>query len=104
MKRRYGKELSAIIWGIMILSALTANQAFAWGSATHAYIDDHIGRKRPLRNYNEIYGGMAPDVFNFLFGNPAMPYLYAVTHYQGCPDDYLNSGMTLTPSCQKRCL
>jgi hypothetical protein len=89
MKKGHGIKLSAIVCGIMILCALTSGQAFAWGSATHAYIDDHLGRKGPLRNLNEIYGGMAPDVFNFLFNNPAAPYLYAVTHYQGYPDDYL---------------
>jgi len=90
MKREYGKKLSAVVMGVIIVSAFMVNQAFAWGSATHAYIDDHVGRKGPVRNLNEIYGGMAPDVFNFLFGNPAMRYLYTVTHYQGYPDDYLN--------------
>jgi len=90
MKDGYWKRMSAIIIGLILVSALMVSQAFAWGSATHAYIDDHLGRKAPLRNLNEIYGGMAPDVFNFLFGNPAMAYLYTVTHYQAYPDDYLN--------------
>jgi len=90
MKDGYWKRMSALIIGLILVSALMVSQAFAWGSATHAYIDDHLGRKAPLRNLNEIYGGMAPDVFNFLFGNPAMAYLYTVTHYQMYPDDYLN--------------
>jgi hypothetical protein len=58
-------------------------QAHAWGSATHAYIDDRIGKQGPLRNLNEIYGGMAPDVFNYLFDHPDwLEYLYLETHYE----------------------
>jgi hypothetical protein len=78
---------------MVLVSGLMVSEAFAWGSATHAYIDDHLGRKGPVRNLNEIYGGMAPDVFNFLFDNPnMMAYLYRVTHYQNqeYPDSYLN--------------
>jgi hypothetical protein len=57
-------------------------QAYGWGSATHAYIDDHLGKKGPLRNLNEIYGGMAPDLFNYLFDTPEwIEYLYNETHY-----------------------
>lgn len=61
---------------------LGVTQAYGWGSATHAYIDDHLGKKGPLRNLNEIYGGMAPDVFNYLFTNlDWLNYLYMETHY-----------------------
>jgi hypothetical protein len=61
---------------------LGVSQAFGWGSATHAYIDDHLGKKGPLRNLNEIYGSMAPDVFNYLFQNLGwLNYLYMETHY-----------------------
>ena len=35
-----------------------------------------------MRNLNEIYGGMAPDVFNYLFSNIEwLDYLYNETHY-----------------------
>jgi hypothetical protein len=62
---------------------LGVGQALGWGSATHAYIDDRLGRKAPLRNLNEIYGGMAPDVFNYLFEHPDwIEYLYMETHYE----------------------
>jgi hypothetical protein len=72
--------------GVVILSVIffTSN-AFPWGSATHAYIDDKIGKKLPLKNLNEIYGGMAPDIFNFypevLVSGTAYNYLYLQTHY-----------------------
>jgi hypothetical protein len=72
--------------GVIILSMIffTSN-AFPWGSATHAYIDDKIGKSLPLRNLNEIYGGMAPDIFNFypqvLDTNSPYFALYMQTHY-----------------------
>lgn len=61
-----------------LLSFATA--AFPWGSATHAYIDGKIG-KRLLFDAQERYGGMGPDLFNFMFTNPALAtYLYGQTH------------------------
>jgi hypothetical protein len=83
MKRSYGKRLSAIVIGAILVSFTLSSQAFAWGSATHAYIDDHLGKKGPLRNLNEMYGGMATDVFNYLFVNlDWLNYLYMETHYE----------------------
>lgn len=93
MKTKYIKKLSAIAFGIALMLTLGMGQAFGWGSAVHAYIDDQIGKKAPVRNLNEVYGAMAADTFNFLFSNFSMlQYLYAVTHYQGIgyADDYLN--------------
>jgi hypothetical protein len=72
--------------GVIILSMIffTSN-AFPWGSATHAYIDDKIGKSLPLRNLNEIYGGMAVDIFNFysdaLVEDTPYYYLYGQAHY-----------------------
>jgi hypothetical protein len=77
---------ACVSMGVVILSVIffTSN-AFPWGSATHAYIDDKIGKKLPLKNLNEIYGGMAPDIFNFypevLVPTTAYYYLYTQTHY-----------------------
>jgi hypothetical protein len=82
MKRGYGKKLSAIAIGVILATFIFASQAFAWGSATHAYIDDRLGKQGPVRNLNEIYGGMATDVFNYLFDNLQwLEYLYMETHY-----------------------
>ena len=64
---------------LMLLSL--SSEAFAWSAATHAYIEDHLGKKRGLDNGNEIYGGMVPDVFNYLFDYPNyLGYLYNETH------------------------
>jgi hypothetical protein len=61
---------------------LCVTQVYGWGSATHAYIDDRLGKQGPLRNLNEIYGGIATDVFNYLFVNlDWLNYLYMETHY-----------------------
>jgi hypothetical protein len=91
MKTKGIKKLSVMVFGMAMFLALTMGQAYGWGSATHAYIDDHIGKKGPVRNLNEMYGAMAPDVFNFLFSNMnMMKYLYTVTHYRLYPDDYLH--------------
>lgn len=77
------KKLSAMSVGTILLFALLSSQAFAWGSATHAYIDDRLGKQGPLRNLNEIYGGMAPDAFNYLFDHlDWLNYLYIETHYE----------------------
>jgi len=82
MKKGHWKP-SAIVIGVILGSVLMINQVFAWGSATHAYIDDHLGKKGPVRNLNEIYGGMAPDVFNYLFSKLNwLNYLYYETHYE----------------------
>ena len=62
---------------ISLCSTLTlfffqVQSGFCWGSAVHAYIADHLGKKAPLLNLNEVYGAMAPDVFNYMFDNPAL--------------------------------
>lgn len=82
MKRGHGKRLSAMIIGAILAIFILSSQAFAWGSATHAYIDDRLGKQGPIRNLNEIYGGMATDVFSYLFVNlDWLNYLYIETHY-----------------------
>lgn len=85
MKARGITKAVAAVAVIFLVMASAVPEVFAWGSATHAYIDDHLGtgNKSPLRNMNEIYGGMAPDVFNYLFEHITdwYPYLYKQTHY-----------------------
>jgi hypothetical protein len=85
MKARGKTKAVAAVAVILLVMASAVPEVFAWGSATHAYIDDHlgVGKKSPLRNINEIYGGMAPDVFNYLFEHITdwYPYLYTQTHY-----------------------
>jgi hypothetical protein len=55
--------------------------AFAWGSATHAYIETHLTNKGPILMINQVYGGMGADVFNYMFETPAeMTWLSNETH------------------------
>jgi 3D (Asp-Asp-Asp) domain-containing protein len=80
---KISKIKRALISSGMICLALVflASDAFPWGYATHAYIDDHIGENRRLINLDEIYGGMAPDIFNYMFDNPEyLGYLSYQTH------------------------
>jgi hypothetical protein len=67
---------------IFVTLVLFSSQAYPWGSLTHAYIADHIGKTWGLRNVNEIYGAMVPDVFNYVFGlAPTLDsYLRGYTH------------------------
>lgn len=84
MKTR--KFRKACVSMVVVLSViLFTSDAFPWGSATHAYIANKIGKDSPLRNLNEIYGAMAADIFNFYpeVLDPKSPYyhLYLQTHY-----------------------
>ena len=54
---------------------LVPSQAWAWGSATHAYIADRLGSTQGLTNLNEIYGAMALDTFNYPYPFDS-PYQY----------------------------
>jgi hypothetical protein len=51
---------------LVITLGLVPSQAWAWGSATHAYIADRLGSTQGETNLNEIYGAMALDTFNSL--------------------------------------
>jgi hypothetical protein len=77
---RMKKELLVLGMIFLMVFVLTTG-AFAWSAATHAYIEDHLGKKGGLDNGNEIYGGLVPDIFNYLFNDPAyLDYLYGQTH------------------------
>jgi hypothetical protein len=81
MKRRKTEKTFLTIGLIFLALVFFTTDAFSWGSATHAYIDDHLGKKANLRNMNEIYGGMSPDIFNYMFESPYLQDLYITTHY-----------------------
>jgi hypothetical protein len=60
-----------VVMGIICLGLmLSSSEAFSWGFATHAYMDDHLGKKGGRNNLSEIYGGVMPDLFNTLFDYP----------------------------------
>ncbi len=85
MNRHKLQKFCALLGAVILLVVFSTSNAFSWGSATHAYIDDQIGKKLPLQNLNEIYGGMAADIFNFypdvLQDGTANNYMYIQTHY-----------------------
>jgi hypothetical protein len=77
------KKTQAVWAAVALMASICfASQAFAWGSATHAYISDNLskGDRNPLQ---KIYGNMAGDVFGYMSGHPAqtLKLLYWVTHY-----------------------
>ncbi len=76
------KKICSSLGAILLLLAFFSSTAFSWGSATHAYIDDQLMKMKGLKNPNEMYGAMSPDIFNYLFGVPFQKDLYMQTHYQ----------------------
>jgi hypothetical protein len=71
---------------VSLIMALCAASAMGWGSATHAYIDEHLNKKGPLLKLNQVYGGMAGDVFNFMTDKEHpeyQPWLAATAHCEG---------------------
>jgi hypothetical protein len=80
MKTARWQQTLATLAALGLILGLAASQAHAWGSATHCYIDDRLNRTEPgQKNLGEMYGGMAPDLFNYLFA-PYQPFLYGQTH------------------------
>lgn len=55
---------------VFLMVGFFSSEAFSWGFATHAYIDDHLGKTKKNQNADEIYGSVAPDAFNYLFDRP----------------------------------
>lgn len=78
---------STVIFGALFLSVLLfAPAAFPWGWTVHTYIDEQFATKWQLRNANQVYGGLGPDLFNFRFDAPAYrEYMQARTHNDFMP-------------------
>jgi hypothetical protein len=78
MKR---KLIGAGFLGLALCLLVTS--AYPWGSAVHAYFADHLGKKFAPQNLNEMYGIMAPDIFNYAFDLGPANYMavYGATHY-----------------------
>jgi hypothetical protein len=77
------KVITGIAVGLALL--FVCSTAYSWNYATHAYIAAKIGKMLPLANCNEMYGLMAPDIFNFEFSLMADMNLRGYTH--GIPGD-----------------
>ena len=85
MKKRGMVKIFVISGAVICSLVLFSSNAFAWGSITHALIDDNLGKKTEMCNLNEIYGGMAADIFNLSPDvlDPESPifYLYSKAHF-----------------------
>ena len=77
---------STLIVGALFLSVFLAAPAFPWGWTVHTYIDEQFATKWRLQNANQVYGGLAPDLFNFRFDAPEMrEYMQGRTHNDFMP-------------------
>jgi hypothetical protein len=84
------KKLTIVLALLLVAALAPASPAFGWGSATHAYVGHELRTQAGPVDLDEIYGSMAPDLFNFLFASPdypllqpLVPYLYGLTHGDG---------------------
>ncbi len=68
---------------VFVVMGFFSSEAFPWGFATHAYIADHLGKTKNHQNADEIYGAVAPDMFNYLFDHPeSLGFLSNQTHLE----------------------
>jgi hypothetical protein len=66
---------------LVVVAVFSCESAsYASGYAAHAYVAAKLNKERGQRNENEIYGAMAPDLFNFSF-HPAV-YAEGGLYYQ----------------------
>ncbi len=70
MKASKNRRTLVVIGLVILVVSLFSSEAFSWGFATHAYINDNLGQIKRDQNEEEIYGGVAPDMFNYLFARP----------------------------------
>jgi hypothetical protein len=76
----------AVLVLVSVIALASASPAFGWGSATHAYIGHTLRAQAGPVDLDELYGSMAPDLFNFLFATDYAafaPYLYGLSHGDG---------------------
>ncbi|MDI6844842.1 MAG: hypothetical protein QME28_01765 [Candidatus Saccharicenans sp.] len=50
-----------------VFNLILVTSGFCWGSATHAFMARSIGWWNIYPNFQEMYGLMAPDLFNYNF-------------------------------------
>ncbi len=80
------KSVWMMILALFLVPALS-RQAWAWGSATHAYIMERVSTAVFQLRVQEVYGAMVPDLFNYLFGVPFQGWLHDNTHATWDPPD-----------------
>ena len=73
--KRLGMAAGTVVLSVLVFSST----AFSWGWAVHTYIDEQFNTKWQIRNANQLYGGLTPDIFNYQFDAPAL-YMHDQTH------------------------
>jgi hypothetical protein len=75
------KTIAALI-AIALGTVAFMTPALSWEKGTHLYIADKLKRHGDMNpmNFDEMYGAMAPDIFNYAFELPSD--LYAYLHDQ----------------------
>ncbi len=76
------KRMIAALIAVALGTAVFVTPALSWEKGTHLYIADKLKRQGGMNpmNFDEMYGAMAPDIFNYAFDLPAD--LYAYLHDQ----------------------
>lgn len=78
------KKRIFLIAAVSLAVIILAGPASTWDRGTHAFIADLLKKAGGPYNTDEMYGAMAPDVFNFLFSPPNVlfrDFLYDQTHH-----------------------
>jgi hypothetical protein len=76
-------KVCCLLAAAAVVLALAA-PAYPWAYATHAYFAERLGERQGNLNFQEMYGSMLPDQYNFI-SDPYGVYLAALTH--GDPQD-----------------
>ena len=78
------KQLAGVII-VALGMAVWAPPAMSWEKGTHLYIADLLKKHGFMNpgNFDEMYGAMTPDIFNYVFDLPPgiNAYLYDQTHH-----------------------
>lgn len=79
-----------VLFGFFVMIFFSAS-AYPWGSATHVYIACQtkilLGQQPGL---NEMYGSVAPDVFDYMFGIPWAGFMHDLTHGEPSSEPFLS--------------
>lgn len=98
------KFWQCLVVGVVMLGSmgLASSQAYGWGSGTHNYVADVLGSTQGLSNYQEMYGAMALDTFNYSSA-PYSLYLASLLHTDAALDLW-KSAKAADPKFQRNAL
>jgi hypothetical protein len=73
MKRKDAKKPLMAMGLLCCLFLVMPTVAFSWNQATHAYIVDRLGTHAGHDDLKEMWGSVAPDMYNFVFDPDLCP-------------------------------